>query len=290
MRKTINVLNLLLLILFSSNLFAQETTSEIRGVIRDQNGPLSGASVSAAHLPTGTKYSTTTRKDGLYNLPNLRIGGPYTLTVTFVGYKTDTRDSITLILGQEYNADFTLAADEQQLAEVVVSSRQDKVFNTSHTGSQEIINRSQIERLPTINRSLQDFTKLTPSSNGLSFGGRNNLYNNVTVDGANFNNAFGLTSTLGGQTNSQPISIEAIDQIQVNISPYDVRQGGFSGAGINSVTRSGTNQFKGSVYTYIRNPDLLGYNVKTNKVPKGEFEYNLRGASVGGPIIKNKLQ
>jgi hypothetical protein len=162
MRKTINVLNLLLLILFSSNLFAQETTSEIRGVIRDQNGPLSGASVSAAHLPTGTKYSTTTRKDGLYNLPNLRIGGPYTLTVTFVGYKTDTRDSITLILGQEYNADFTLAADEQQLAEVVVSSRQDKVFNTSHTGSQEIINRSQIERLPTINRSLQDFTKLTP--------------------------------------------------------------------------------------------------------------------------------
>jgi len=289
MRKTINVLNLLLLILFSSNIFAQETTSEIRGVIRDQNGPLSGASVSAAHLPTGTKYSTTTRKDGLYNLPNLRIGGPYTLTVTFVGYKTDTRDSITLILGQEYNADFTLAADEQQLAEVVVSSRQDKVFNTSHTGSQEIINRSQIERLPTINRSLQDFTKLTPSSNGLSFGGRNNLYNNVTVDGANFNNAFGLTSTLGGQTNSQPISIEAIDQIQVNISPYDVRQGGFSGAGINSVTRSGTNQFKGSVYTYIRNPDLLGYNVKTNKVPKGEFEYNLRGASVGGPIIKNKL-
>jgi hypothetical protein len=143
--------------------------------------------------------------------------------------------------------------------------------------------------LPTINRSLQDFTKLTPSSNGLSFGGRNNLYNNVTIDGANFNNAFGLSSTLGGQTNSQPISLDAIEQIQVNVSPYDVRQGGFSGAGINSVTRSGTNEFKGSVYTYIRTPGLLGYDVRTNTVPKGDFDYNLRGASFGGPIIKNKL-
>lgn len=291
MRKTIvRISNILFFLLLVGKLSAQETTSEIVGVISDPNGAVSNATITALHHPTGTKYITTSRKDGRYNLPNLRVGGPYSLTISFVGYKTETRDSIILILGQEYNADFKLTPDAQQMQEVVVTAaRQDRVFNSNRTGSQEIINRTQIERLPTINRSLQDFTRLAPSSNGLSFGGRNNLYNNVTVDGANFNNAFGLSSTLGGQTNSQPISIDAIEQIQVNISPYDVRQGGFSGAGINSVTRSGTNQYKGSVYTYIRTPGLLGYNVRTVKVPKGDFSYNLSGASVGGPLIKNKL-
>src|SRR5829696_8718568 len=283
------LLNILLCLFFAGNVFSQETTSEITGVVTDQNNPVVGATVSALHVPTGTKYTTTTRNDGRYNLPNLRVGGPYEISVTFVGYKPENQGNITLILGQEYNADFKLTSQSSQLQEVVVATRQDKVYNSNRTGSQEVINRMQIERLPTINRSLQDFTKLTPSSNGLSFGGRNNLYNNVTVDGANFNNAFGLSSTLGGQTNSQPISIDAIEQIQVNISPYDVRQGGFSGAGINSVTRSGTNQFKGSVYTYIRNPDLVGYKVRTVTVPKSEFDYNLRGASFGGPIIPNKL-
>ncbi|HKH59975.1 MAG TPA: carboxypeptidase regulatory-like domain-containing protein [Flavitalea sp.] len=290
MRKFASRALIIVLCMFSvAKLVAQETTSEIRGVVTDQNGPVPGATVSAVHLPSGTKYSTTSRNDGHYNLPNLRIGGPYDLTISFVGYKSETQSNITLILGQEFNADFKLTSQSDQLEEVIVSARPDKTFNKNRTGSQEVINRMQIERLPTINRSLQDFTKLTPSSNGLSFGGRNNLYNNVTVDGANFNNAFGLSSTLGGQTNSQPISLDAIEQIQVNVSPYDVRQGGFSGAGINSVTRSGTNQFKGSVYTYIRTPDLQGYNVRTNKVPKSDFDYNLRGASIGGPIIKNKL-
>lgn len=272
-------------------LFAQETTSEIQGAVTDGNGNnLSGATVTAIHLPTNTKSTTTTRKDGRFNLPNLKVGGPYEMSVTYIGYKIEKQENITLILGQDFKADFVLTPEAKELSGVVITTlRQDKIFNTSHTGSQEVINRSQIERLPTINRSLQDFTKLTPSSNGLSFGGRNNLYNNVTVDGANFNNAFGLSSTLGGQTNSQPISIDAIEQIQVNISPYDVRQGGFSGAGINSVTRSGTNQFKGSVYTYIRTPGLQGYKVRTNKVPKGDFDYNLRGATVGGPVIPDKL-
>src|SRR5215470_15152798 len=278
-------------ILLSTKLLAQETTADIHGIVTDDKGtPLSGSTVTATHAPTGTKYTISTRKDGRYNLANLRVGGPYQVTVSFVGFKSQTQDSITLNLGQEFTSDFRLEPESQQLQEVVVTStHQDKIFNTSHTGSQEVISRYQIERLPTVNRSLQDFTRLAPSSNGLSFGGRNNLYNNITVDGANFNNAFGLASTLGGQTNSQPISIDAIEQIQVNISPYDVRQGGFSGAGINSVTRSGTNQFKGSVYTYIRTPGMLGYNVRTNKVPKGDFSYNLSGFSVGGPILKNKL-
>jgi hypothetical protein len=291
MRKCIVNLIPFLLLLLSINSFSQETTSEIQGrVVDDKGSPLSGASIIAVHAPTGTRYTTTTRKDGRYNLPNLRIGGPYTITVSFVGFKEQKQDNVNLLLGQEFRADFNLVAESRQLNEVVITAtRAGRVINPNRTGSQEIIGRTQIERLPTINRSLQDFTKLTPSSNGLSFGGRNSAYNNITVDGANFNNAFGLSSVLGGQTSAQPISLDAIEQIQVNISPYDVRQGGFSGAGVNTVTRSGTNQFKGSVYTYIRTPGLAGYKVRTNTIPKPTFDYNLRGASVGGPIIQDKL-
>ena len=271
--------------------FAQETTSEIQGNVTDEkSAPLQGATIKAVHTPTGTVYTTTSRKDGRYNLPNVRIGGPYEISVTFVGYKPEQQNDVVLLLGQEFKADFALKAETTDLKEIVVTaSRLNKVFNNGHTGSQEIINRSQIERLPTINRSLQDAAKLVPSANGLNFGGRNNLYNNMTVDGANFNNAFGLSSVLGGQTSSQPISLDAIEQVQVSLSPYDVRQGGFSGAGINSVTRSGTNQFKGSVYTYIRTPGLQGYDVKTQTIPRLDFNYNQRGFSVGGPIIQNKL-
>ena len=284
------ILPLILVSIVPFYLHAQETTSEIVGTVSGGTTPLVGATVTVVNVPTGTQSATTTRKEGRYNLPNLRVGGPYTITVTYVGFEQARRDSVFLLLGQEFKSDFNLTASSTALENVIVTSvRQDRVFNTSHTGSQEIVGRNQIERLPTINRSLQDFTKLTPSANGLSIGGRSNLYNNVTVDGANFNNAFGLSSTLGGQTSSQPISLDAIEQIQVNVSPYDVRQGGFSGAGINSVTRSGTNAFKGSVYTYIRTPDLQGYNVRNNTLPKPSFNYNLRGASVGGPLIANKL-
>lgn len=269
---------------------AQETTSEIVGTITEGQKPVAGATITALHIPTGTKYVTTSRNDGRFNLPNLKIGGPYTITVSFVGYKEEKQDNVMLLLGQEFKADFTLTPETSDLKEVVVTaSGQNKIFNNSHTGTQEIINRNQIDRLPTVNRSLQDFTKLTPSANGLNFGGRNNAYNNITVDGANFNNAFGLSSVLGGQTNSQPISLDAIEQIQVNISPFDVRQGGFSGTGINTVTRSGTNQFKGTVYTYLKGPGTQGYDVRTVAIPKQDFSYNLRGFALGGPIVKNKL-
>lgn len=269
---------------------SQETTSQMLGTVTDGAKGLGGATVVAIHVPSGTKYATTTRSDGRYNLQGLRVGGPYTLTVTYVGYKQEQQDSITLNLGQDFTADFALTAESTTLTDVTVTtSSQNKVLNNSRTGAQEIVTRSQIERLPTINRSIQDFTKLEPSSNGLSFGGAYSGFNNVTVNGADFNNSFGLSSTLGGQAGAQPISLDAIDQIQVNVSPYDVRQGGFSGAGINSVTRSGTNQFRGTVYTYLKGPGTQGYKVGTSTINKQPFSFNLSGASIGGPIVKNKL-
>ena len=283
------ILLLAAVIAFPFCLWAQETTSEIVGTISDGKIPLIGATVTIVNVSNGIRSTVVTRREGRYNIPNLQVGGPYSITVSYVGFNKTKRDSVFLLLGQEFRADFALRQANTLKGVTVTSVRQNNVINSNRTGSQEIIGRTQIERLPTINRSLQDFTKLTPSSNGLSFGGRNSLYNNVTVDGANFNNVFGLSSTLGGQTNSQPISIDAIEQIQVSISPFDVRQGGFSGAGLNSVTRSGTNKIKGSVYTYIRTPGIQGYKVKTVELPQTDFSYNQRGLSVGGPIIENKL-
>ena len=280
----------IIFLLFGFLAKAQETTSDIQGIVTDGNNGIANANVVAVHLPTGTKYSTTSRKDGRYNLPNLRVGGPYEITTTFVGYKPSKLDNITLLLGQEYKADFILILDSRELTEVTVSGRrQDKTFNNNRTGSQEIISRNQLERLPTINRSLQDFTKLEPTANGLNIGGRSSQYNNITVDGANFNNSFGLQGTLGGQTGSEPISLEAIEQIQVSVAPYDVTQGGFSGAGINSVTKSGTNEFKGSVYTALKGPGTQGYKVGTTTIVKPTFKFNTRGATIGGAIVKDKL-
>lgn len=273
---------------------AQETTSEITGLITSGQTPLAGATVTILNVPTGTIYKTSTRNNGRYNVPGLRVGGPYTVTADYVGYKEEKQENINLVLGEEFNANFTLTSQSQSLQDVTVTTtNQNRIFNNAHTGSQEIVTRAQIEQLPTINRSISDFTRLEPTANstsfGTSFGGRSAQLNNITVDGANFNNGFGLSSTLGGQAGAQPISLEAIDQIQVNVSPYDVRQGGFTGAGINTVTKSGTNQFKGSVYTYIKGPGLQGYKVGDVTVPRTDFNFHTYGASLGGPIIKNKL-
>ncbi len=276
--------------LAGSNAFAQGvTTASVNGIITDAKGAIPGATVTMTHTPTGTVYSTVTRADGRYNLPNLRVGGPYIFKVTFIGYKDYVLDNITLTVGQDARNDAKLQDNTTSLGEVVVKASNGKVINSSRTGARETVNRQQIEDLPTINRSLSDFTKLTPSANGLNFGGRSSTYNNLTVDGALFNNSFGLASTLGGQTNSQPISLDAIDQIQVDIAPYDVRQGNFTGAGINTVVKSGTNTFKGTVYDYLRKTWLTGYDAGATKVTKTPFNYHQVGATIGGPIIQNKL-
>jgi hypothetical protein len=267
------------------------TTSSISGTVVDEKGQtIPGVTILATHTPTGTNYSTVTRADGRYNLANLRVGGPYIIKFTFVGYNPYTEDNVNLTLGQDFKLSIKLDPNNIQLKEVKITGTQNKVINSSRTGSQEIVTRSQIDRLPTINRSIYDYTKLTPSANGRSFGGRNDSYNNLTVDGALFNNSFGLSSTLGGQTNSQPISLDAIEQIQVAVSPFDVTLGRFAGTGINTVTKSGTNEFKGTVYYYKRTTGLQGSHVGDGiDVAKAPIDYNQRGISLGGPIIKNKL-
>src|SRR5450432_3938469 len=286
---------ILVALLFSLSLSAQETTSEIQGTITDdRQAPLMGATVTAIHSPTGTKYSTTTRKDGRFNLPNLRIGGPYLVTVSFLGFKEEKQDGIMLVLGQDFKTDFSLVPEVKQLNEVTVTTPfQGKVFSSSHTGSQEIVNRSQLEQLPSVSRSLQDYTRLEPTAvlnfGSQSFSGANPGMNNITVDGADFNNSFGLSGTLGGQASAQPITLDAIEQVQVNVSPYDVRQGGFTGAGVNSVTRGGTNKWRGSLYDYFKNQNTIGYKADDNVVPKTPLKLKVQGASIGGPIIKNKL-
>jgi outer membrane receptor for ferrienterochelin and colicin len=288
-----NLKKLMLLVVMFTLSFAakaQETTSEIQGIVLEGKLAVPGATVIAIHQPTGTKYGTTTRIDGRYNLPNLKIGGPYVVTVSFVGLKTSTQDGITLLLGQTYKANFAMVEQVTSLNEVVVTSGQSKVFNSSRNGSQEIINRKLIETVPNVNRSWKDLVKLVPSQNNLSFGGVSSQLNNVTLDGANFNNSFGLgDGTLGGQTGAQPISLDAIEQIQVNVSPFDVKYGGFAGGSINTVTRSGKNQAFGSAYQFFKNKDLQGYKVGDITMPEQPFTYDLKGFTAGGAIVKNKL-
>ncbi|WP_158010165.1 TonB-dependent receptor [Hymenobacter glacialis] len=218
---------LLALMLFTARLGWSQgaTTASMSGVITDSKGEgLPGATVIAVHTPTNTQYVAPTNSDGRFNIQNMRVGGPYTVRVTFVGYKDLMREGLSLSLGQNLRFDQKLSDTSTELAEVVVGGRRDPIMSADHTGASTTVQRETIERLPTLNRSLNDFTRLTPQANGQSFGGRSGAFNNITIDGAIFNNAFGLSSTVGGQAGAQPISLDAIDQIQVSIAPFDVRQ------------------------------------------------------------------
>ncbi|MDR0866363.1 MAG: TonB-dependent receptor [Candidatus Symbiothrix sp.] len=280
---------LVLVCLFVSTLsFSQVTTSSMSGRVTDGKETLIGATVKATHVPSGTTYGAATRPDGRYNVSNMRIGGPYTVEFSYLGYHTETFSSIYLTLGEELTLNVALKEEDELLNEVVVLGSQNPIISTSRTGAQEIITRSEMDKLPTLNRSLNDFTKLTPMSSGGNFAGISYRFNNVTVDGASFNNSFGLSSALGA-SGTEPISLEALEQVQVMIAPYDVRNGGFTGAGINSVTKSGTNEFHASAYTYIKSPDLIGYRIKDDILNVSEFSNHQYGLSLSGPLIKNKL-
>ena len=275
---------------------AQVTTSAMNGTVTDDKGPLPGASVIAVHTPTGTTYKTVTRGDGRYNFSNINVGGPYTITTTMVGYGAAKTSDVNLALGQNFKLDVKLQESTQALAEVVIVSTQNKTINSSRTGAQTTVSREQLEKLPTFNRSITDLTKLTPQSNsqgdGFSFAGRNNKFNSFTIDGSQFNNSFGLTALPGAGSGAQPISLDALDQITINIAPYDVKQGGFTGGSVNAVTKSGANKFSASVYTFYKDQNLQGYKVGDTKIEKtaaSAFMNKIFGARFGGPIVKDKL-
>ncbi len=269
----------------------QVTTGSISGTVKNsKGGRLSGASVKLKHEPTGVQYSTIAQEDGRYTIPNLRVGGPYTLSVSIVSYNNYKNEELNVTVGQTLQVNVEMELAETILKEVVITSDKNTLFKSNRTGLATTISSTQLTSLPTISRSAADFTRLTPSSDGFSFAGRNQQYNNFSLDGAVFNNPFGLdAATPGGQTDAQPISLDAIEQIQVNIAPYDVTQAGFTGAAINTVTKSGTNTIKGTVFGFYRNQDLTGNKVSGTKIKVPDLSQTQFGFSLGGPIIKNKL-
>lgn len=282
---------ILIIIGTSSNVLAQgTTTSWLTGKISDNNGnALPGSTVQATHTPTESKYGVATRLDGRYDIPNMKVGGPYTVEVSFVGYKTQVLEGIFLSLGQKEKINFVLAEDAVTIDEVVITATQDEI-SKGRTGAETNISNEQLVLIPNISRSASGLTKLTPQSDGNSFGGRNDQYNNFSLDGSIFNNPFGLdAATPGGQTNAQPVSLDAIDQIQVSLAPYDVTQAGFTGASINAVTKSGSNNVQGTVFGFFRNDALTGSKVGSTNIVVPKLSQFQSGFAVGGPIIKNKL-
>lgn len=283
------ILSIILVLLAPFYIVAQVTTSSITGTVKTEKGePLQSATVTATHVPSGSVYSTLSTKGGAFTLSNVRIGGPYTLTIAFVGFQTARAEGFTLLLGQPYNVNLTMGEQITSLGEIVVSGR--RQGTTLKTGASTNINARALTTLPTISRSLTDFTRLTPQAFGNNFAGRDGRLNSVTVDGATMRNSFGLSTDLLPGGDAQPISLDAVQEVQVNIAPYDVRQTGFTGAGVNAVTRSGTNTFSGSVYGFYRNESFNGKKVDKLDLPKAAKTTNkIYGARLGGPIIKNKL-
>ena len=263
------------------------TKASISGKISDDSGEsLMGANIVAIHTPTGTKYGAISNEDGLFYLPNIRVGGPYQVSISYVGYQDQSFEGINLGLGQSYNLKVSLV-EGLQLDEVVVTSVNGAIIDPDRTGPSVNLSRETIDALPTVNRSINDFTRLTPQSNGTSFAGTSSRFNNYTVDGNIYNNNFGLGS--GQFAGANPISLDAIEEVQVNLAPYDVRLAGFTGAAVNAITKSGTNEFKGSAYYFYRNDQMVGNKLNDLELNRGNSQNDIKGVSLGGAVIKDKL-
>lgn len=285
--------------------YAQVTTSGMNGKITGPNKEaLPGATIVAIHNPSGTKYGTTTDAGGYFRLPNMNVGGPYTVTVTYIGYNEAKQENIYLTLGQTFKLDASLDEKGQAIKEVEIIGRRNQLFDPNRKGAQTLVNRQQIDALPTVGRNYTDFVRMTPQAkltkdgngnNGITIAGSNSRYNAIFVDGAVQNDVFGLADNgaNGGQIGISPFSIDIIDQFNINVSPFDVKQGGFAGGAINAVTRRGSNEIEGSAYYFFRNQSLAGKtptdDPKVERKRLSDFASQTYGVRIGGPIIKNKL-
>lgn len=302
MNKSLKIFLFLGVILSSMAVMGQGiTTSSINGrVLEAVDQPLLGATIIAVHVPTGTKYGSVTDFEGYYRVNNMRAGGPYNITITYVGKQDIVLTNINLQLGESEQINATLADSTNALDEIVIQARRNGIFDSSQTGPSTNISTREIEGLPTVTRDIADLLRKTPQAQvseggGISLAGVNNKYNSFYIDGAVSNDVFGLsgTGTNGGQIGVNPISLDAIESFSVNLAPFDVRQSGFAGGAINAITRSGTNTFSGSAYGYYRNQDLAGktpggFN-EENREKLDEFSASRIGARIGGPIIEDKL-
>ncbi len=284
-----SLLTLVMSLVATMMVMAQITTSALSGKVTDSMGEVIGATVQAVHTPSGTHYGTITNEKGVYEIRGMRVGGPYEITVSYVGSTTQKFTDVELALGETFSLNVELKENAELLEDVVVVGSASK-FSTMKTGAATNISKSMMQNLPTVSRSITDMTRLSPyGGNGMSFGGADGRTANFTVDGASFNNDFGLSSALPGGGN--PISIEAIQEMQVVVSPFDARETGFIGGGVNAITRSGTNTFEGSAYVYHRNEYLHGKTIY-GEPQAGATDINrntLYGVTLGGPLIKNKL-
>lgn len=288
LKKVKLMLTIVLLLTAVVGVNAQITTASMGGKVMDTNNePIIGATIQAIHEPSGSRYGVVTNMDGRYTIQGMRTGGPYKVTVSYVGYQTQIFQDVTLQLGEVYNLNVDMKEATELLSEVVVTASKSK-FTTEKMGASTNISQAQMNAMPNINRSISDMTRMSPYANGMSFAGGDGRSTNFTIDGANFNNNFGLSSALPGGGN--PVSLDAIEEVQVVIAPFDVRQTNFIGGGINAITKSGTNTFKGTAYTYFRNQDMRGNRIDGKDLgARADESKTTYGFTLGGPIIKNKL-
>src|SRR6266540_720386 len=260
------------------------TTGSIAGHVADPQGAVvPGATVTAVHVPSGTQYEAVTQEDGRFFIPAVRVGGPYKVTATLQGFGTETKNDLTVSLGTSADLSFTLKV-AGVAEEVTVHGEIDPTFSSQRTGAATAVTRTELATLPTVSGRINDLTRLSPQYGGAgSFAGQDNRMNNITVDGSYFNNSFGLAGQPGDRTGVAPISLEAIEQIQVSVAPYDVRQGNFVGAGVNTVTRSGSNNFTGSFYRRMRNESFVGTEAAGLTFNPGTFTTYNTGVWAGGP-------
>ncbi len=279
------------MLLITATMSAQVTTASMSGKVTAQDEPIIGATIVAIHEPSGTRYGTVTNVSGQFNLQGMRTGGPYKVEITYVGYQSAIYTGIQLSLGENYVLNVSLKESSELLDEVVVTASKNSNMKSDRAGAITNIGEEQMAMLPAINRSMNDVMRLTPqganTGNGFAVGGGNYRQSSVTVDGAAFSNAFGIGSNLPG--GGSPISLDALEQIAVSVTPFDVRQSGFIGGAINAVTKSGTNDFYGTAYTYLTNENLKGNKVGDLDLIREKSQNYLYGASFGGAIIKNKL-